>query len=151
MAYHITSIVLAPPLIVVPLGAAPLVPPLIFQVLIRESHIIGWCAPGMLLGLLMQTVAVLPAGGSHSRSYNSRVRSTNPALLMELWVSLSILRLQWGASSRAVSYEYCLVTLATCNDASTWISTGTSVGVTLVGSIPERLTIGRFALGMPWE
>jgi hypothetical protein len=44
--------------------------------------------------------------------------------------------LQWGASSRAVSYEYCLVTLASCNDASTWISTGTSVGVTLSGLNP---------------
>ncbi len=46
------------------------------------------------------------------------------------------LTLQWGASSRAVSYEYCLDTLATCSDSSTWISTGTGLSVALSGLTP---------------
>ncbi len=46
------------------------------------------------------------------------------------------LKLSWAASSRAVSYEYCLDSSSTCTDSSTWISTGTSVSVVISGLTP---------------
>ncbi len=44
--------------------------------------------------------------------------------------------LSWGASNKASSYEYCLDANSSCSNSSTWVSTGTSISVTLSGLAP---------------
>jgi hypothetical protein len=44
--------------------------------------------------------------------------------------------LTWGASARAVSYQYCVNTTAACTTPAAWASTGALTTVTLTGLIP---------------
>ncbi len=44
--------------------------------------------------------------------------------------------LTWGASARAVSYQYCINTTAACTLPAVWTSTGTATTVTLAGLVP---------------
>jgi hypothetical protein len=44
--------------------------------------------------------------------------------------------LRWGASSSTISYEYCINTTASCTAPSSWVSTGTSTSVALIGLTP---------------
>ena len=83
-------------------------------------------------GILNAAAAVAQAGGGAPPTLPGAFVKTAPAHLSQ--VSGTSATLQWGASSGAASYAYCI---DTSNDGlcSSWLSTGTATSVTVSGLV----------------
>ena len=59
--------------------------------------------------------------------------------------------LQWGASNRATSYEYCVSSTESCPSAGAWVSNSTNVSVALSGRTPGATYYWQVRPGIPMD
>ncbi len=71
---------------------------------------------------------ILPLPGSFNKSSPSNTATNQPVNPT----------LSWGTSSNAVSYQYCINTVASCTSPAAWISTGSTRSASLAGLTPGK-------------